>query len=1052
MATVLAQWNTTGGDWFNGANWNEPNPSAPPDIIHYVPGGDNDVQVSGGATSSTAFTIAYAGTDTVNTLNSNNAVTLSLASGALEVLRDSHFNGIAVASFSQLTLDATQTFDTGEIAGTVSGAGTLRFVNGRFDIVAGAVIDVANWLLDYQVGSGTSSGTFLNANFSYAHTLQLTSPFGNPAYLHLDGYTLTLSGTATINGAVDGPGTLLLTGTASVGGAQVGFDPATAFAAANAATIENAASVTQTGNVSLNGAILNDAGAGWTIATASSVFNDGGTFTNNGTLTDAATNGNAEIDGTFASTGTLSVASGAELVLSAGAETVGGTVGGAGTLAFGYAHNATLAPASLTVATVTINGGNGGGIVSLGETLSYGGTFNFTDQFGYLALAGHTLTVSGASSFIGSGVSGPGRVLVTGSSTVGFVTLGNSPVTNTAPANALTFENAGTVSQIGYVNLNGTILNDTGATYAFGTAASISSAGATFTNNGTLTDTATNGSAEIDGTFSTTGVVSVAGGATFNLAAGMQTIGGAVSGAGVLNFGYAHNATLAPASLTVATVTINGGNGGGIVSLGETLSYGGTFNFTDQFGYLALAGHTLTVSGASSFIGSGVSGPGRVLVTGSSTVGFVTLGNSPVTNTAPANALTFENAGTVSQIGYLTLNGSILNDAGATYAFGTTASISNAGGTFVNAGTLTDSATNGAVDIDAALTNTGLVQAGAGTLQLRGAVTNDGTLAAAGGNLQVFAAVSAGTGLSGTTTIGSGASAEFSNAVAANQTVRFAANTGRLQLDDPSAFAGTVAGFQIGDVTEIGISHTAGDQANLLAGNVLQVSSAANAPLATLQLDPAANYAGLFFHLAADTATGGSDITLSTVACYCAGTLIQTADGEVPVERLAIGDTVVTASGDHRPIRWIGQRRYSGRFLAGRRGLLPVRFRAGSLGGGLPKRDLFVSPKHAMFLGGVLIPAHALVNGSTIEQVRRAETVSYFHVELETHDILLAEGAAAESFLDDDSRAMFHNAADYAARYGTAAAGDQRYCAPRQEDGFGVERVRSQLAAWAAAA
>ncbi len=112
---------------------------------------------------------------------------------------------------------------------------------------------------------------------------------------------------------------------------------------------------------------------------------------------------------------------------------------------------------------------------------------------------------------------------------------------------------------------------------------------------------------------------------------------------------------------------------------------------------------------------------------------------------------------------------------------------------------------------------------------------------------------------------------------------------------------------------------------------------------------------------------------------------------------LATSDTVVTASGQHRPIKWIGKRNYAGRFLAANPAVQPIRFRSGSLGGGLPRRELLVSPEHAMFLDGLLIPARCLVNGSTIIQERGLERVDYLYVELDTHDVLLAEGASSES-------------------------------------------------------
>ena len=155
----------------------------------------------------------------------------------------------------------------------------------------------------------------------------------------------------------------------------------------------------------------------------------------------------------------------------------------------------------------------------------------------------------------------------------------------------------------------------------------------------------------------------------------------------------------------------------------------------------------------------------------------------------------------------------------------------------------------------------------------------------------------------------------------------------------------------------------------------------------------------------------------TTAICFMPGTLVATPAGEAAVETLRRGDLVLTPDGTEAPVVWMGRQTVSRRFADPLR-VLPVRIEAGALGEGLPRRDLLVSPDHALFLDGVLVHAGALVNDSTIRRETNVPEIwTYWHVELADHALVLAEGVAAESFVDNAERKAFDNWAEHQALY-----------------------------------
>ncbi|MET7243106.1 Hint domain-containing protein [Methylobacterium sp. EM32] len=195
-------------------------------------------------------------------------------------------------------------------------------------------------------------------------------------------------------------------------------------------------------------------------------------------------------------------------------------------------------------------------------------------------------------------------------------------------------------------------------------------------------------------------------------------------------------------------------------------------------------------------------------------------------------------------------------------------------------------------------------------------------------------------------------------------------------------------------------------------------------------------------------------ISVTQPVCFGGGTRIRTARGEVAVEELRTGDLVVTASGALRPITWIGHRRLT----AGARPLpghqQPIHVRAGAFGAGLPAHELRLSPGHPVLVGadagsegGVLVPIMCLINGTSIAREPVA-SVTYWHVELDAHDILLAEGLPAESYLDWGDRPFFEDASDHALHNPDfVVPGLAARCRPVAVDGPVVETERTRLAA-----
>lgn len=151
---------------------------------------------------------------------------------------------------------------------------------------------------------------------------------------------------------------------------------------------------------------------------------------------------------------------------------------------------------------------------------------------------------------------------------------------------------------------------------------------------------------------------------------------------------------------------------------------------------------------------------------------------------------------------------------------------------------------------------------------------------------------------------------------------------------------------------------------------------------------------------------------IQEVSCFAAGTRIQTIDGEVAVEQLRSGDLVRIVQRDAPawlPVTWIGRRRIDLARHPGPERVAPIRVLRNAFADQIPARDILLSPDHAVYVDGRLIAIRQLVNGTSIVQMEGLQSVDYFHVELESHAVLLAEGLPAETYLDTGNRAAFTN-------------------------------------------
>lgn len=331
-----------------------------------------------------------------------------------------------------------------------------------------------------------------------------------------------------------------------------------------------------------------------------------------------------------------------------------------------------------------------------------------------------------------------------------------------------------------------------------------------------------------------------------------------------------------------------------------------------------------------------------------------------------------------------------LVDGGNTIGAAAVSTLELAAGTGTLSGLGTQFTGFSAVDVDpnAAWSLTGSATLAAGAVIRDSGYLSAGSLSGAGSIVLAPNATLTLTGSSGTDSGGIGPGVTFTAGGA--QTLIVAGHGGTI--------ATPIAGFGVGDRIEFsGMTVT-----SAAAGNGTIVVGGGNGLSMTLS-----NIAGAPGPLAygVDATTGFGFVEMP---CFAEGTRLKTDNGWVPIEDLRVGDILETRlPGTPSPIIWLGSRRVDCSRHPRPNRVWPIRIAAHAFGKGRPVRDLLVSPNHALFLNQVLIPAYLLVNGRSIRQIP-LDGITYWHVELARHSVVLAEGIAAESYLDINDRSQFN--------------------------------------------
>lgn len=938
---------------------------------------------------------------------------------------------------------------TGGIWSSASGMAVGIFGNGTLAISSGGTVSTGDGgALAIGALNGTSGTVTVSGSNSMLVSNYATDVVGGQGSGDL---TINGGGTANVSGTLDvgvsaaAQGTLVVTdsgSTLSVGDALIIGDGGTGtgmFAAGASASVSNGLTI---GNQGGGSGTLSVTDAGTQLSA------DGGAA--------IGASGNGELD----------VQSGAVVLLNSGSVVIGAAQGGTGTVTVSGSNSTLSAGNGMTIGALgsgTLSVTNGAAVdaaggITVGVSAGVSGSVSVTG-------AESTLEDGGSSLVIGQ--AGTGALLVNDGTfelLSGGITLGVSA----AAAGSMTMEDTGLtlfgsvdVGDGGYASLklinNGTggaSLSATGLILggqadSLGTM-TVDGSGSAFDSSTAIIGNDGWGGIKVSGSavVTTTGDVLAAAGGTGSQGtisldsngqwliggllaigqagtAGMKVADGAAFSAGAIDLGVdtlaagtlsiAGNtliSTIQPSVMQFGTALNVGVNGSGLVKFGggATLESGGPSGGNIIIGVSAGASGTISMSGSGDLL------TGNQLSVGS---GFNT--------TAASGLLSIGSGETVSvNSGYVAASGVVAMSGGDLIApsLGVDGTISGSGSII------------GTLGIGA-----GSIVASSGSLEITGPVGSllPGLYIGDTGTLQFDSTIAAGAQI----IMGSTKSVlvindfpDYQNAI-----IQSFGTGEKILLPLLDANKGKVVGNELElELQVVNNGTTVVNNGSTVVTGGTTISTVEG----SLAFSGMSELSTLGFKVSDAVGTG----TTVTVACFAQGTRIRTGRGDVAVEDLREGDLVWSVTGErYEPVRWIGYRHVDCRAHPRPETVWPVVMSAGSFGPGLPLRDLALSPDHAVYANEVLVPVKHLINATTIRQVK-VDRITYYHVELEQHDVLLADGLPAESYLDVGDRANFANGgAVVRVHIDLALHWEAGGCAPLIVYGPELEEVKQMVAA-----